>query len=201
MMELLHTVSTEVLAVRQSVGVADLSARGRLRITGSERVEWLHNIVSNTVKTLEVGDGNYGAFLTDRGKMVGDYRLLVRSDCLLLDTEPEIKDALPTAMERFLISEDVEIHREHDTYAMLGVFGKSSAETLSRAFGSELPSLPLYGSTEINFEGEPILVSRQNRTGEIGFDVWSSPASKQRLMDAFVSAGATPIEVLLDDRP
>jgi folate-binding protein YgfZ len=181
----------EVLAVRGGVGVADLSARGKLRITGRDRIEWLHNIVSNTVKTLEVGEGNYGTFLTDRGKMVGDYRLVVRPDYLLLDTEPEIKDSLPSAMERFLISEDVEIHREHDAYAILGVFGRTSAETLSRAFGSELPSLPLYGSTEMNYDGDTILVSRQNRTGEIGFDVWSPVSLKQRLTDAFIAAGAT----------
>lgn len=186
-------LAAEVLVVRHRVGFADLSARGKLRITGRDRVEWLHNIVSNTVKGLAVGEGNYGTFLTDRGKMVGDYRLLVRPDCLLLDTEPEIKDSLPTAMERFLISEDAEIHREHDRYAMFGVFGKKSEEVLSPVFGAEVPSLPLYGSIELAFEGERVLVSRQNRTGELGFDVWLSPSTKSRFRETLIAAGATPI--------
>jgi folate-binding protein YgfZ len=180
----------EVLAVRQGVGFADLSARGKLRITGRDRVEWLHNIVSNTVKTLQIGEGNYGTFLTNRGKMLGDYRLLVRPDALYLDTEPEVKETLPAAMERFLISEDVEIDRVHDAYAMWGVFGKKSAETLGRVFGVELPPLPLYGSTEIVFEGHPLLVSRQNRTGELGFDIWSPVSVKGRVKEALTAAGA-----------
>lgn len=186
-------LATEVFAVRRGVGFADLSARGKLRITGRDRVEWLHNIVSNTVRGLAVGEGNYGTFLTDRGKMLGDYRLLVRPDFLFLDTEPEIKDSLPAAMERFLISENAEIHREHDRYAMFGVFGKRSAEVLSRVFGAEVPSLPLYGSTELIFEGERVLLSRQNRTGELGFDVWFSPSTRLRFRQALLDAGATPI--------
>jgi len=186
-------IAREVNAVRTSVGYADLSNRGKLRITGRERATWLHNIVSNMVEKLAVGDGNYGTFLTDRGKMVGDFRLLVRDDCLLLDTEPELADSLPAAMDRFLISEDAEIHRDHDRWTLLGLMGPQSAEWVSRALVIDVPGLALYGSIEAERDGTRVVVSRQNRAGETGYDLWLDPSLAAKVRDMLSTAGVTEI--------
>ncbi|MEC9257122.1 MAG: aminomethyl transferase family protein, partial [Candidatus Poribacteria bacterium] len=49
----------EHLAVRNGIGIIDTSHRGRLRLTGTERAEYLHRIVSNEVTKLSPGGGNY----------------------------------------------------------------------------------------------------------------------------------------------
>jgi folate-binding protein YgfZ len=182
-------LAEQVKAVRQGAGVADLSDRGKVRITGRDRATWLHGMTTNEVQSLQPGEGNYGAFLTNRGKMLGDYRLVVCEDFLLFDTEPEVRDSLPATLDRYLISEDAAILPEHDAWALLGVFGTGSGSALATALGADLPPLALYHSTLV----ADVIVARQNRTGEEGYDVWAPAQEGQGLYDALVAAGAAPI--------
>ena len=64
-------------AVRNSAGVVDLSHRGRLSVTGSDRAAYLHRIISNDVEGLSVGEGNYATILTNRGKIIADMKVYV----------------------------------------------------------------------------------------------------------------------------
>ena len=49
----------EYRAVRESVGLADLSHRGKLRVTGEDRVKWLQSVISNDILPLQPGQGRY----------------------------------------------------------------------------------------------------------------------------------------------
>ncbi len=63
----------------QAIGGAalvDRSERGKLALTGSEAASFLHGQVSNDIESLPPGDGCYAAFLTPKGKMLGDLRVL-----------------------------------------------------------------------------------------------------------------------------
>ena len=54
----------------------DRSERGKLALTGAEAKEFLHGQVTNDIEALEPGTGCYAAFLTHKGKMLGDLRVL-----------------------------------------------------------------------------------------------------------------------------
>ncbi|MYE87528.1 aminomethyl transferase family protein, partial [Candidatus Poribacteria bacterium] len=77
----------EHCAVRQGLGVLDLSHRGRLRLTGSDRAAYLHRIISNDVEGLSVGEGNYATILTNRGKIIADMNVYVFEDNNGLETK------------------------------------------------------------------------------------------------------------------
>jgi folate-binding protein YgfZ len=86
--------------------IADISAaRNRLRITGADRVEFLHGQCTNDIKRLTVGDNCYAAFLDARGKMRGEGHVICQSDAFLLETSPGMAQSL----EKFIITEDVMI--------------------------------------------------------------------------------------------
>ena len=51
-------------AVRNAVGIMDLSSRGKIRVTGEDRVKWLQSIISNDILPLTPGQGIYSTFLT-----------------------------------------------------------------------------------------------------------------------------------------
>src|ERR1041385_3863450 len=68
----------EHAAFREAAGVLDLSSRGRLCLTGADRIRFLHGQVTNDINALKVGEGCYAALITAKGKMVSDlnvYRL------------------------------------------------------------------------------------------------------------------------------
>jgi len=94
--------------------IADISrARNRLRVTGADRVEFLHGQCTNDIKRLAAGDNCYAAFLNVKGKMRGEGHLICQSDAFLLETSPGMAQSL----EKFIITEDVMIE---DLSAALG---------------------------------------------------------------------------------
>jgi len=70
-----------------STFVVDRSERGKLALTGAEAKDFLHGQVTNDILGLEPGQGAYAAFLTNKGKMLGDLRVFDLGDELLIDCE------------------------------------------------------------------------------------------------------------------
>jgi folate-binding protein YgfZ len=169
-----HSIADSVASVREGIGVFDLSDRGKLRVTGSERATWLHGMVSNDVEGLTAGQGNYGTVLTDRGKMLGDYRLVVRDEDLLLDTEPEIGVSLAERLDRFLISEDAAIKVESDAWSLFGVAGPKAAAHIASVLSVDVAALEEHASVTAPTEYGDVTVVCRNRTGEMGYDVWAA---------------------------
>ena len=79
--------SSSYRALRAGAGVVDRSALGKLALTGPQAAEMLNGQVSNDVEALAPGTGCYAALLTNKGKMLGDLRVLNTGDELLLLTE------------------------------------------------------------------------------------------------------------------
>src|ERR687887_1410742 len=75
-------------AMTTGCALVDRSERGKLALTGSEAKDFLHGQVTNDILGLAPGQGCYAAFLTHKGKMLGDMRVLDGGDAgLWIDTE------------------------------------------------------------------------------------------------------------------
>src|SRR5574337_1498948 len=77
--------TAEHRAVRTSVGLIDLSYRGILELTGKDSTRFLNGMVTNDVKFLKPGSGQYAAMLTPHGKLVADMRIYALADGYWLD--------------------------------------------------------------------------------------------------------------------
>src|SRR3712207_3865093 len=87
-------LSSEHATLVDGCGLVDRSERGKLALTGGGAAEFLNGQVTNDVAALAPGEGCYAAFLTHKGKMLGDLRVLRAGDELLLDTERVALQAL-----------------------------------------------------------------------------------------------------------
>jgi len=103
----------------------DRSDRGKLALTGSQAKEFLNGQVTNDVEALTPGHGLYAAFLTHKGKMLGDLRVLDLGDELWLDTERASLQALFDMIRRGKIGFDVELHKRTLQQGLLSVVGES----------------------------------------------------------------------------
>ena len=61
---------SEHASVRRQAGIADLSQRGKIRVTGDDRIKWLQSVISNDILPLKPGQGRYSSFLSHKGKML-----------------------------------------------------------------------------------------------------------------------------------
>src|SRR5207245_2166239 len=68
----------EYRSITEGCGLLDRSERGKLALTGAGAVEFLNGQVTNELADLRPGEGCYAAFLTHKGKMLGDLRILTR---------------------------------------------------------------------------------------------------------------------------
>jgi folate-binding protein YgfZ len=103
--------------------VVDRSARGKLALTGSEAKTFLHGQVTNDIEGLAPGDGCYAAFLTHKGKMLGDLRVFDLGDELLLDCERVSLQELFNMIRRFKLGLDAELHKRTVEMGLFSVIG------------------------------------------------------------------------------
>ncbi|MDB6108616.1 MAG: glycine cleavage system protein, partial [Pedosphaera sp.] len=90
----------EHAALTTAAGVIDLSSRGRLCLTGADRVRLLHGQVTNNVKDLRVGEGVYAALVTAKGKLQSDLNIFCLPNELLLDFEPGLAEGITQRLDK-----------------------------------------------------------------------------------------------------
>ena len=175
--------------VRQGVGVIDLSHRGRLRLTGNDRAQYLHRIISNDVEGVAVGEGNYATILTNRGKIIADMKVYVFEDSIGIETNAETTSILYQELDKYLIADDVTIEELTERTGAVGVHGPKSAELLQEVYGFDVGDLPEYHSVVHEIDGRRIVCVRANETGEVGYNLCTAFESMEWLWDTFLTKG------------
>ncbi|HWX45120.1 MAG TPA: glycine cleavage T C-terminal barrel domain-containing protein [Solirubrobacteraceae bacterium] len=127
-------------ALTERCGLVDRSERGKLALTGPGAVEFLNGQVTNELADLRPGEGRYAAFLTNKGKMLGDLRILAvgldRDEPpseLLLDTERMALQALFDMIRRYRVGYEVDLHKRTLECGLLSLIGPHSHEVAQRA--------------------------------------------------------------------
>ena len=122
--------TTDYERLREAVGLADRSARGKLWLTGAEAVDYLQGQVTNDIEALAPGTGCYAALLNHKGKMLTDMRVLRGEDFIWVDTEPEGLPALVRNASMFSIGRDVRHEDVSGAYAILSLIGPDARAKL-----------------------------------------------------------------------
>ena len=116
--------------LKADAGLVDLSTRELLKVTGEDRVSFIHGMVTQDVNGLPDGAWAYAALCTAKGAMVADARVLKLANEVFLDTEPGFGAKLNEHLQKFLISEDAEITDVSAERAVIAVVGPKSAEAV-----------------------------------------------------------------------
>jgi folate-binding protein YgfZ len=119
----LSSPTLEYRTLTKACGLLDRSERGKLALRGSDAKRFLQGQVTNDVEALTPGTGCYAAFLTPKGKMLGDLRILDAGDELLLDTERSALQELFNLIRRFSIGYDVELHKRTLQRGLISLIG------------------------------------------------------------------------------
>lgn len=170
-------------AVTETCGLLDRSERGKLALTGPEAAAFLQGQVTNDVEALQPGSGCYAAFLTPKGKMLGDLRILATDDELLLDTERMALQALFNLIHRGLIGHDAQLHKRTLENGLLSLIGPRSSAI---AAVPKLEDAPEHAHATVELGG---LSARAIRT-DVGIDVLCQAGDRDAIQAALLEAGA-----------
>src|SRR6201982_2259687 len=94
-------------ALRETAGTLDLSARGKIFLTGEDRVRLLHAMSTNHIQQLQAGEGCYAVFLNPQGRILADANVFVMAERILLDVEPEVRERVYQHLDKYVIADDV----------------------------------------------------------------------------------------------
>ncbi len=97
----------------------DLSDRAKLRLAGGDRVRFLNGQVSNDVRQANAERSVYTGVMTIKGKLCADAFVHGHDDFLLVDAEPDLREALAARLERYIIADDVTLEDVTDAFSLL----------------------------------------------------------------------------------
>ncbi len=184
----------EYRAVRQSAGVIDRSALGKVTVTGRDRQAFLQGMLTNDVKSLGPGQGTAAAFLDARGKVMALVRVYVLDDRLLLELPASHTEKTLQTLDHYLISEKAYFETADEAFAVLAVQGPAARRMLSTLAGRDLDVAP-HHHVEVAIAGAPVRVIHRREAGVPGFHCWTIALHGAALWHALVDAGARPVGV------
>ena len=155
-------------AVRNHVGVFDLSQRNLLRLTGHDRTSFLNGMVSNDVSALTAGRGLHAAFLDPHGKILADARIFCGTDFLLVDVPEPRKTYCGTCTTISLAKLRSKIS---GGFTMLSVQGPRAERLIAAAAPTNgLSSLDL-AHMEVTIAGSNVTLIVVTHGAERGYDL------------------------------
>jgi len=189
-------ITKEHLAVRNSVGVFDVSHMGRVIITGKDAVSFLNYVITNDVTTLTPNGALYSVMCNENGGIIDDFvvsRLEEEKFLLVPNATNREKDYnwLVKKAEGF----KVKIEDVSDRVAMFAVQGPNAEKTLQKICTTDLSKIERFKCATAKLADVEVFLSRTGYTGEDGFEVyiWNAPLDKPnnalKVWNAVLEAG------------
>jgi len=182
----------EFRAITTAAGVYDLSWRAKIAVTGEDRVRWMNGMVTNNIRDLKPGFGNYNFLLNAKGRILGDLYVYNRGDSLWIDTEQSQTAELLKTLEHFIIMDDVELREISEQISALAVQGPEAKRVLA-GVGIEVPQLEPMQFAEMEWSGAGITVTPMESAEFATYEIWGSAATLSQLWNALIAAGAQPV--------
>jgi len=184
------SIIAEHKAVRNSVGVFDVSHMGEIFITGDKALDFVQHITINDASKLFPGRVQYSAMCYPDGGIVDDLLVYKISDkeFLLVVNASNIDKDFSWMKENNKFG--VTIKDRSDDYSLLAVQGPHSADVIRKLVDSEL-NLEYYHFINGKIAGVDMIISRTGYTGEIGYELYftGDESAAEKVWNEIFSAG------------
>ena len=188
----------EHLAVRNSVGIFDISHMGRVMVTGAGSERFLNHVITNDVSALSLNGAQYSVMCNEKGGILDDfvvYRLEPQKFLVVFNASNREKDYnwLIKNTQRF----DVKIEDISNDVAMFAVQGPNAQKTLQQFSTEDLDKIGRFKCGHSRLADVEVFLSRTGYTGEDGFEVFvwdaslAKPGNAVKLWNTILEAGKT----------
>jgi aminomethyltransferase len=188
-------VVPEVKAVRENVGLFDVSHMGRVRVRGKDAFDYLQHLTVSDLSQLppEGGKAQYSLLCLESGGIIDDiivYRLGTEEFIVVVNASNRQKDL--SWMRRH--ANGYEVILEDETYltALIAVQGPKAFTLLDNLSDRDLAALPRFGVDESVIADVPTMAARTGYTGEDGVELFCPASLAVKLWDVLVKAGGVP---------
>lgn len=183
--------TAEHMAVRNAVGIFDVSHMGEFFVTGKEAERFVQSVTSNDITRLDDGQALYSCLTNERGGVIDDllvYRFSLESYMLVVNASNIDKDWSWLVLHSK--KHDVKLEDKSSDYSLFAVQGPKATELLQQLTEVKLEKIPYYTFTEDNMAGvEGVIISATGYTGAGGFELYVRNEQAEKLFDAILEKG------------
>lgn len=187
-------LKAEVEAVRNRVGVFDVSHMGEFFVIGPDAISFVDYLVTNDIAKAEMGKAIYSPLCREDGTIIDDlivYKLTAENIMICVNAANIDKDFY--WMQQHLKGFNCQLLNKSDDYSLLAVQGPKAFEALTSIdLGVTLKNISYYSIQRAMVDDGDILFARTGYTGEDGFEIFGSHAYIKNLWDKLMSAKFTP---------
>ena len=182
-------IAPEHMAVREKVGLFDVSHMGEVTVRGKDAERYVQHIFTNDIANAPVGKIYYGMMCYEDGGTVDDllvYKMGDNDFFLVINASNIDKDW--AWMQQHAAGFDIDLKNRSDFYGQIAVQGPESEHIVETVLGLACAELTFYTCKQI---GE-VIISRTGYTGEDGFEIYASHDYIRECWDKLIAAGVQP---------
>jgi len=168
------------------VALFSLPGRTQIEITGADRASFLHNFCTNQIKGLAVGQGCEAIVTTIKGRILFYVLVFAGPESLWIEAETGQAAALLAHLDRYIITEDVQLTDRSGEFTQLYSSGAGAETLLSKVLGTDLAAVPHPGQRVI----EGVMLRRFAFGSDAGFSLVGHAPDLTTLQAQLVAAGA-----------
>ena len=184
----------EVEAVRDNVGVFDVSHMGEFFVTGAQAVEFVNYMVTNDIEGAELGKAIYSPLCRENGTVIDDlivYKIKENYIMICVNAANIEKDF--AWFEKHSSRFDISLTNESENFSLLAVQGPNTFNVLSRLeTTSNIKDIDYYSVQVITENETPVIYARTGYTGEDGFEVFGPHDFIAKVWYELMAADAQP---------
>jgi folate-binding protein YgfZ len=158
-------------AARAVAGLVDMSFRGVIELTGSDRLRWLNGQITNEVKDLKPGEGKLAAVLNVKGHILADLAAYGLPASVWIDVNRDRAQVVRDAFDRYIVADDVLAENASDRYGHLTVVGPGAQRFMAEVVGDGVKDLPAWHHAKVLIGGLRVRIIATRWLAMRGYDV------------------------------
>jgi folate-binding protein YgfZ len=179
----------EYTAVREAVGLVDVSFRGLIELTGGDRLRWLNGQITNDVKELKAGEGKLAAVLDVKGHILADVAVYGLPDSLWIDVQRDRAQPVRDTFDRYIIADDVVAENAGGRHAHLMLVGREARALMSEMVGPGVADLAPWHHAEAWLGSLQLRIIASRWLAMPGYDVIVPADGADRAWEALMYLG------------
>ncbi|MGD1821490.1 MAG: glycine cleavage system aminomethyltransferase GcvT [Pleomorphochaeta sp.] len=187
------SIVEEHLAVREKVGIFDVSHMGEILVEGDNAIPFLNSLISNNIEKIKSSRIKYSLFINERGNIIDDFLIYCINEkklFLVVNAANKQKDYNWLIKNRI---EGVTITDLSDFYGQIAIQGPLSKEIMLSITDRENLPLKYYSFKEkVEILNHEVLISKTGYTGEDGYEIYADSKAIKELFNKFIELGVTP---------
>ena len=183
-----------ITATKQGVAIYDRSHWGLLKISGADRLRFLHNQSTNSIQSFKPGAGCDTVFVTSTARTLDLATAWMTEDAILLLVSPNRRQQLIEWLDRYIFPMDqVELQDITSDYAVFSLLGPDSPQILKNLGIIDLQQQP-YGSHKlVEIAGSSLRIAVGSGLATLGYTLIIPASATASVWQVLIQGGAVPL--------